>query len=302
MKNNILAKFAAFAALLGVAATAHAAGITIGANDLVLGFQDASNSIQIDLTNTLSATTVQNGATVDLGSFNINTALSSPGNGGTTGAAGYGSTWASTAGISWTVFGKDTNNFYAAMGQSAPSSTLGSGPATANSTLAVGANTASAQSSVSTMYSTMVTEPNSVQIRNGLAAGNPILGAKYTNASTASVNSIDKAGVGSGVAFGTFQNPSLLNTTVTTTTTGTTGLLAGKVYSAVDLYQFSGTGPTFTSNFLGTLALTNTGELFFTAAQAAAIPEPSTYAALLGVVTLGVVAIRRRRQAALEIA
>lgn len=302
MKTNLLIKFAAFAATLGVAVSGFGYGITIGPNDLVLGFQNASNSIQLDLTNVLPTVTALNGTTTDLGAFNINTAMNSVGNGGTTGASGFGSAWASTAAISWTTFGRDANSFYGAMGQATPSSTLGSGAATANSTLAVGTDTPTAQGSINPMYSAMPTEPNSVQIRNGLAAGNPVLAANYLNGNTASLNTIDKAGSASGTAFGTFQNPSLMNTTVTTTATGTAGLLAGKVYSAVDLYQFSGAVGAFTSKFLGTLALTNTGELFFTAAQAAAIPEPSTYAALLGVVTLGVVAIRRRRQAALEIA
>ncbi len=54
------------------------------------------------------------------------------------------------------------------------------------------------------------------------------------------------------------------------------------------------------STLLGTFKLYNDGGFSFTSA-AAAIPEPSTYAALLGIVTLGIVAIRRRRQALLEV-
>jgi hypothetical protein len=51
-------------------------------------------------------------------------------------------------------------------------------------------------------------------------------------------------------------------------------------------------GP-FTGAFdIGTFNLSSSGELTFTA-----IPEPSTYAAILGALTLGVVAIRRRRSA-----
>jgi hypothetical protein len=51
--------------------------------------------------------------------------------------------------------------------------------------------------------------------------------------------------------------------------------------------------------FIGTFNLQSNGELFFFGTSA--IPEPSTYAALLGVVTLGIVAIRRRRQASIEV-
>jgi hypothetical protein len=57
------------------------------------------------------------------------------------------------------------------------------------------------------------------------------------------------------------------------------------------------TNPSASSSpFLGTFALQSNGELFFYGVSA--IPEPSTYAGLLGVVTLGIVAIRRRRQQA----
>ena len=60
------------------------------------------------------------------------------------------------------------------------------------------------------------------------------------------------------------------------------------------------------STFLGTFALYtadggghNVGDLTFTAFTA--IPEPSTYAALLGAVTLGVVVIRRRQQSQTQV-
>jgi hypothetical protein len=288
MKNNYLAKFAAVAALVGAAASAHA-GITVASGDLILGFQDATNSIQFDI-GSVSGLTALNGATTDLGAFNINTALSYT---AVSGVVGYGSGWATNAGISWTVFGKDTSNFYASMGQPLPLSSLGSGAATVNSTLAVAGDTTAAQSSISTMINGMGLATPTAQLKAG---GATTLASKFANSNSASVNAIDKAGVASGVGFGTFINPSLLNTTVTSTAVGTSGLLSGKTYSAVDLYSFTNTGATVSNTFLGTLALTNTGEMFFT--SAVAIPEPSTYAALLGVATLGFVAIRRRKQAA----
>ncbi|MEJ1972692.1 MAG: PEP-CTERM sorting domain-containing protein [Lacunisphaera sp.] len=68
-------------------------------------------------------------------------------------------------------------------------------------------------------------------------------------------------------------------------------------FAAADLYSVAvPTAGNFQLTFLGSLAVYQNGDITFTA-----IPEPSTYAALLGVVTLGVVAIRRRRQAALEV-
>jgi hypothetical protein len=68
---------------------------------------------------------------------------------------------------------------------------------------------------------------------------------------------------------------------------------------AVDLFNLNSVAsPSTPGTFIGTFNLTSSGELFF---YGAAIPEPSTYAALLGAVTLGIVAIRRRRQAAMAV-
>jgi len=71
------------------------------------------------------------------------------------------------------------------------------------------------------------------------------------------------------------------------------GLLNGLKYSALDLYGYANSGASVNTTFLGTLALTQGGELFFTAA---AIPEPSTYGMILGAAALGFVMIRRRKQ------
>jgi len=285
MKSNLLVKFAAFAALLGAAASAHAAGITIGTGDLILGFQDSSssNSIQFKLGNIAPVLNTANGAVTDLG-VNVNTALSWTGSGTT----GYGASWASTSSIAWTVVGKDASNFYGSMGQTAPASTLAGGPATPNSVLATGNNTALAQSSLGTMISGMGTLGTGSQLKAG---GTAILAAKYANSSGSSINAIDKAGT-TNTAFSAFSSALNMNAKVTDTTTGTVGALNGLTYSAVDLYQFTGSAATYSAQFLGTIALTSGGELFYVAA----IPEPSTYAAILGVATLGFAAIRRRKQ------
>lgn len=76
-------------------------------------------------------------------------------------------------------------------------------------------------------------------------------------------------------------------------------------FAAADIWQISYGTPSAGLNqtFLGTLAVYQNGDVFLytTPTALAAIPEPSTYAALLGLATLGFVAIRRRHQAALEI-
>ncbi|HEY9156141.1 MAG TPA: PEP-CTERM sorting domain-containing protein [Opitutaceae bacterium] len=67
-------------------------------------------------------------------------------------------------------------------------------------------------------------------------------------------------------------------------------------YVASDLYDIA---PTLNQagSFLGTFAINNSGEVTFTAAGAA-IPEPTTYAAFIGLGALGFSIIRRRRQVA----
>lgn len=62
-------------------------------------------------------------------------------------------------------------------------------------------------------------------------------------------------------------------------------------YIASDLYELlPGSGP---GTFLGTIAIFANGDVTFTGA----VPEPSTYAALMGAAVLGFVALRRRNQA-----
>jgi hypothetical protein len=62
--------------------------------------------------------------------------------------------------------------------------------------------------------------------------------------------------------------------------------------NGTDLYVIASDGSSGTANFLGTFNLSSAGELTFT--TGAAIPEPSTYAMILGALTIGFVALRRR--------
>jgi hypothetical protein len=64
-------------------------------------------------------------------------------------------------------------------------------------------------------------------------------------------------------------------------------------YVASDLWLIAPGTAGAPSTFLGTLALFGNGNVEF---FAAAIPEPSTYAMILGVAALGFVMIRRRQQ------
>ncbi len=76
---------------------------------------------------------------------------------------------------------------------------------------------------------------------------------------------------------------------------GTALSLGAGQFSIVDLYQYIQGATTTAGVYLGSLELGSNGSLFFTTA-ATAIPEPSVYAAILGVATLAFVAIRRRKQ------
>jgi len=288
MKSNHLLKAAALAAFVATGVASYAAGLGGVDGDLILGFQDSTKSVEFKFgTPNLTA---YDGSTSLLG--NVNTALSWTGAGGT----GYGSSWSSNSGIVWGVAVNSGSTFTTGMRQTAdtPLATLSGGAATVNSTLNPAGDTTAAQFSLGSLLTGMNTIPSGGQLKAG---GTSILAATYVNTSNSSWAKVDLNTA--GVAFGTFGNGTLLNSAVTATTTGTAGVLSGKTYSALDLYQFSGPAGSVTNTFLGTLALTTGGDVYFTSALAA-IPEPSTYAALLGIATLGFAAIRRRKQALLE--
>jgi PEP-CTERM motif len=166
------------------------------------------------------------------------------------------------AGTQWTVFGGTGNNSLAQ-----PDSTLW---ATSNSTL--NKQSVGIQGSLSNTFDTFVNTGLGVSSFGGTSDANQLSAPKlFSN-------------LGSATSYsGFFGSP------VESTTLGSNSL---KLW---ELTPGSGAG-----TLLGTFNLdASSGLLTFTVGTA--IPEPSTYAALLGVVTLGIVAIRRRRQASIEV-
>jgi len=80
--------------------------------------------------------------------------------------------------------------------------------------------------------------------------------------------------------------------------TQTTNALLTTAFESAELYKFNAVGNGATADLLGTFKLYQDGHLTF---AAAVIPEPSTYAALLGAACLGVAMLRRRRQQAMDL-
>ena len=132
--------------------------------------------------------------------------------------------------------------------------------ATSNSVL----NRSNTQASLSTAFDGLVASGLTTSTFGGASDANVLTASKlFSN-------------LGSATSYtGTFGAP------VESTTVGSTSL---------KLWEMTpGTGP---GTLLGTFNLDSTGLTF----TVSAIPEPSTYAAILGIATLGFVAIRRRKQ------
>jgi hypothetical protein len=290
MKSSLLIKSAAVVAILGAAASAHASlGYVPG--DLILGFQNGSKSVEFSIggsgTTDLPILTADNGVTTDFG--NISAGLSSTGS-----VSGFGSTWNTDGTVSWGVAVVPVAGgslFITGMQQTgnAPLNTLSLGAAVQNSTPVIPSDASIAAGSLNSL--TGVSGMNSVAPSTKIMVGGVQVAATEANTSAAAWNKVNPNLATQG-AFGAYLNSSLLNTQTVATTLGTAGVLSGLNYSALDLYEASGVSGAVQNQFLGTLALTTGGEVFFTSA----IPEPSTYAMILGAAALGFVMLRRRQQ------
>jgi len=100
---------------------------------------------------------------------------------------------------------------------------------------------------------------------------------------------VDSTGFNNAVVTATAQSGWKTNDPFNFTTAKLDNAVTNK---ATDLYVISSDGNSGTADFLGTFNLSSAGELTFTVTSA--IPEPSTYAMILGALTIGFVALRRR--------
>jgi len=243
-------------------------------SDLILGFRafqgtGSGNNLQIDLGSADSIVAAANsaGGTATLG--NLVTGATFGNTGANTIDTIYGSSWNTRSDVLWAVVG---------------STTSGSDPlGYAKSTLW---GSSIANGSASSPWT-----PNTASSQN---AGTSKIGVLYANMTGTFQNKLTSVtgawskqelpGSGS-LGFGWF-NPYTTQLENTTNITGS--------YVSSDLYSISPTDTgTGLATLLGTIDITGTGAVTFTLAP---IPEPSTYAMILGVFALGFVMLRRRQQ------
>jgi len=258
------------AALLSLAAAFSLQGQTVGANDIIVGVRN----------NGATNLEIKAGSVSTLESFTSETLI---GNYNSSLTSAIGATWntaTNSAGANWGAggyAGSSTQVYASSLWDLGVVGTLG----VANNDHPW--NGFSSVGTAATRFASLNIGFNSSSATAAADAGAKTIGA--TNP-----NSWSTKGGTTAVAFSIF-NPNNL---------GFAGNAAANAasletnYSALDLYQVVANG----STFLGTFALYtadggghSAGDLTFTA-----IPEPSTYAVLLGAVMLGVIVIRRSQQ------
>lgn len=259
---NLVKSLSALTAVAALAVSSYAA--TAIDTDLLVGFKAANSSTDV---------------VIDLGNVNN---YSAP---GTYVLGNYASVLSSTFGSTWnTVTGTNAVTWGAVADYTDSNGVI---PSTA--WLSSKWTTAAGESQLGVQHSTSwgskaQSQINGVYAKSGNvltginAAGGYSLGTAVTLSAT-SLNGWSKNDT-SASAFG-FTPVNQFNNTVAN--------LGGANFSASDLYLLSNDGTTGSSTLVGTFAVYQNGDVTFTV-----IPEPSTYAMILGAMTVGFVAVRRR--------
>ena len=282
VKRQNMKKFILTALLTtGLASTAFA---QLSSGDIVLGFRDTGNAgagnlaIKLGLGSALVSNATGNG-----GTYLVTNLLDSGTYGSSTISGIFGAGWATSSTLKWaaagSVLGTDDSNPEGARNtlfatKSANSSSLDGTAVTAG----WNTGTSTVQNAATALISPVYSNFGSGNFRTSTTTATgawskqevPVSGTNY---------------------FGYFASgPTVLENS--TNITGT--------YVSSDLWKMSPTnnGGDGSKTFLGTLAIYGNGDVKFSSAFTA-IPEPSTYAAILGVVALGVAAYRRQRQVTL---
>jgi len=273
-------------ALFGAMAFSARAQVAASVGDLILGFRQGTggSSVEVDLGNInqfTGATAAGISGTLSLG--NVSSLLTTA----------YGASWNSDATINWGVIGTASTSA-ASNGQAAKTAWF-TNKATTVGSLGVASSTPFGTSGVGTSFGTSPANTVNVKVTSlytGMAGGS---GSAIT---TTSGNGVITSGTNTWLTLGGTSGGSFGATNVAHNSFDNQPASSG--YSASDLYSQSPLSASTSSNmFFGTFALYANGNLSFTG-SASAIPEPSTYAAILGAVALGFVALRRRQQLAVQ--
>jgi hypothetical protein len=258
MKNTKLI----LAALLALGGLASANAITVSASDLILGFSRSGTS----------GTGVGSSLEVNLGSVASLTTLSGGSeyflgqsvlNLADIQSFGSGATWQATQ-VTWGVAGATDSGDAAVWGTVKSGSVVGT----------PGANQGTVSNKIQGMYTS--------------AAGG--LGGESATANSTRAALVNNAGSQAWKTNAT-ANLNFSYSPWTNKLVQSTASLGTLAFQSAELYKFNQAG---VAEDVGTFKLYQNGDFSFT--SFAAIPEPSTYAAILGAATLGFVMIRRRKQ------
>lgn len=241
----------------GLAMASVAAGASnVPLSDILLGFSSTASPTDFEVDLGSIGTNFSSPGTTFIG--NINTQLTSI----------YGSNWATQSTLTFGAAGyaSDTNKTTWATGTwTSTSGTLG----VQNSVAPAGVLSSS---SLAAAGAKIVTVSNGFSTATDQSAG----GLNAVSIAASNSSSYDAQDI-SNFRYTKFADAGFSQ--LVTSNNGT--------YAASDLYKFQ---KTVAGSFIGTLSLGTNGDVNFTIA---AIPEPSVYAALLGVMTVGFVGFRR---------
>ena len=281
MKSKIILSTAALAFLACSAPVIAQSTITSQLGDAIIDFRVTDGTGQGASTN----------LEVDLGSmaqfYNVTSTFTLNGLTNADLTAAYGANWNSRGDLAWSII---------ATSGSAAGLTLNTNVIPASTIWATNAQ------SVLGLQSTPWTTKSTGAQNTAISLISPLYatgsGGGGLNGQTSSSNSATAAFLSSGVA-GSYSKQVGANGNFSFFTSGGSleNQLTGANVVASDFYQLEPSTNLSPSAYLGTFALNSSGQLSFS--TAATVPEPSTYAAILGVCTLGFVAWRRRRVRAL---
>lgn len=293
MKNTKL--IAAIVAALGLVTVSHAGSAQ---NDLVIGFSSTDPSVtqdyEIDLGNVSNYTNLAANTTLDLSSHISTTDMSNV----------FGANWSSSNIVQWAAGAASPNTGTKASWATNDGGLVAAGPWTAGAT-----PTSNLSNYSSFNGSNRVAPLNSVTIGSGLAGslanldlgtGHPVSSANTTNGGGLFTATIASATDGSW-SFALNNDNSTIRGSATQLGTGqniTQFLnLGANQFGVINLFSSSDSPSSGAATYVGSFELSSTGSLFFTnfAPTVSAIPEPSTYAMILGLAALGFVMIRRRQ-------